>query len=275
MSNVDLKTIEGFSAQWMSFDQASVPSGELRKRFEEFFELFPWKQLPNNAVGFDLGCGTGRWAKFVAPRVSKLHLIDASDAIVGVAKNTLRGMSNCEFHVASVDRMPIEDGGMDFGYALGVFHYLPDPVAALKSCVAKLKPNAPFLLYVYYALDNRPAWYRTIWRLSDAVRKAVAQLPYWAKYVISTGIALLVYWPLARLSAALARLGANVEAVPLSFYRDKSLYAMRTDSLDRFGNHLEHRFTAKEVEQMMTEAGLERIEVSRHVYWCAVGYKRA
>lgn len=29
-------------------------------------------------IGFDLGCGSGRWAFFVAPKVAKLHCIDRS-----------------------------------------------------------------------------------------------------------------------------------------------------------------------------------------------------
>ena len=52
--------------------------------FENYFSIFPWDTLPPNSVGFDLGCGSGRWARRVAPRVGTLHLIDPSEAI-GVA----------------------------------------------------------------------------------------------------------------------------------------------------------------------------------------------
>ena len=43
--------------------------------------------MPKKAEGFDMGCGTGRWAKFVAPKVGKLHCIDPSNAIVVAKKN--------------------------------------------------------------------------------------------------------------------------------------------------------------------------------------------
>jgi len=50
---------------------------------------------------------------------------------------------------------------------------------------------------------------------------------------------------------------------------------MRTDSLDRFGTRLEHRFTKKKIEMMMNNAGLEKIIFSDIApYWCAIGYKR-
>ncbi len=28
--------------------------------------------------------------------------------------------------------------------------------------------NAPFLLYLYYAFDNRPAWFRALWMLGSS-----------------------------------------------------------------------------------------------------------
>ena len=46
--------------------------------------------------------------------------------------------------------MPIKDNSMDFGFSLGVLHHLPDPFEGIKSCVTKLKPGAPFLVYLYY-----------------------------------------------------------------------------------------------------------------------------
>jgi hypothetical protein len=69
--------------------------------------------------------------------------------------------------------------------------------------------------------------------------------------------------------------GAAAERVPLSLYRDKSLYVMRNDALDRFGTPLEQRFTRAEIESMMRAGGLERITFSDEPpFWCAVGYRR-
>ena len=47
----------------------------------------------------------------------------------------------------------------------------------------------------------------------------------------------------------------NVGNIPLSAYRTKSFYTMRTDSLDRFGTRLEHRFTKEKIEAMMRSMG--------------------
>lgn len=273
MKNVDLKTVEGFGDEWTRFHQSSLSQDEFKLLFEGYFDIFPWEALPREAVGFDLGCGSGRWAKGVAPRVGKLHCIDASAAALQVAERNLSSEPNCEFHLASVDSMPLEDGSMDFGYSLGVLHHVPDTLAGLQACVRKLKPGAPFLLYLYYAFDNRPPWYRLVWRVSDALRKIISKLPYRLRYWISNALAIVIYFPLARLSLVLDRLGFDVERIPLSSYRNRSLYSMRTDSLDRFGTRLEQRFTAETIRAMMLECGLERIEFSKTTYWCAIGYK--
>ena len=31
------------------------------------------KKISKSSEGFDMGCGTGRWAKFIAPKVGKLQ----------------------------------------------------------------------------------------------------------------------------------------------------------------------------------------------------------
>ena len=177
---------------------------------------------------------------------------------------------------ASADALPVRDGTLDFGYSLGVLHHVPDTAGALAACVSKLKPGAPFLLYLYYALETRPAWYRGLWRGSDLVRRLVAASPFPVRVAVTSAIATFVYWPAARLARALERRGRNVEGLPLSSYRNLSFYTIRTDALDRFGTRLEQRFTAEEIRAMMLRAGLERIFFSPETpYWCAVGFRRA
>jgi SAM-dependent methyltransferase len=164
---------------------------------------------------------------------------------------------------------------MDFGYSLGVLHHVPNTEAGLKACVERLRPGAPFLLYLYYAFDNRPWWFRLLWRASDAVRSGVSRLPAWLRYVVSQVIAATIYYPLARLSWFLERAGLQVDAFPLSAYRAQSFYVMRTDALDRFGTMLEQRFTAEQMRRMMERAGLDRITLSDSIpFWCAVGFKK-
>jgi len=274
-ANIDPDTVAGFGEEWTAFDQSVLPENELQELFFQYFRRFPWTDLPTNPAGFDLGCGSGRWAKFVAQKVGTLHCIDASAAALDVAKRNLQEAKNCEFHLSSVSQIPLPDGSMDFGYSLGVLHHIPDTQAGMMACVAKLKPRAPFLVYLYYAFDNRPSWFRILWRLTDAARKVVARFPFRLRYWLSQVIATVVYFPLARLAYLLERIGLPVEGLPLSAYRCRSYYTMRTDALDRFGTKVEHRFTQREIRMMMEAAGLDQVSFSNEPpYWCAVGYRR-
>ena len=273
-NNVDKSTVEGFGDEWERFDQSALSLEESSMMFKGYFSIFPWGILKSDAVGFDLGCGSGRWAKLVAPRVGKLHCIDPSSAINIARKNLIENL-NCEFHRSGVDSMPLLDESMDFGYSLGVLHHVPDTQKAMSDCVRKLKPGAPFLLYLYYDFDNRPFWFRIVWKLSDIIRTGISRLPYTIRYLISQVIAGLVYFPLAKIAYSLEKLRVDVNNIPLSAYRHNSFYTMRTDALDRFGTRLEHRFSKEEINQMMDLAGLEDIVFSNNApYWCALGIRK-
>jgi ubiquinone/menaquinone biosynthesis C-methylase UbiE len=274
--NADQRTVEGFGAEWTRFDQSSLSAAERRRIFDGYFGVFPWEALSPRAEGFDLGCGSGRWATLVASRVGTLHCIDASSEALAVARRNLSSFTNCEFHHASAGALPLADGSMDFGYSLGVLHHVPDTAQAIRDSVRKLKPGAPLLLYLYYAFDNRPSWFRTVWRATDLARRGISRLPWPLRYGTSQLIASTVYWPLARCAALLEHAGLDVANVPLAAYRDKSFYTMRTDALDRFGTSLEQRFTRPQIRRMMEEAGLDQIVFSESMpYWVAMGRRRA
>jgi SAM-dependent methyltransferase len=275
MKNQDKNTVEGFGDEWSRFDQSDLPEDEQSLLFDEYFSVFPWKDISRESVGFDLGCGSGRWAKSVAPKVKKLICIDPSNAI-DIAKKNLSNFDNCEFESASVDDIPIDNNSMDFGYSLGVLHHVPDTEMGIKQCVEKLKKGSPLLLYLYYRFDNRPFWFRFIWSITDLLRKIISKMPYGLRYIFSQIIAVLVYFPLARTALYLGKLNLNVTNFPLSSYKNLSFYTMRTDALDRFGTRLEQRFTRKEIKNMMENAGLEHIKFSNSKpFWVAVGYKKS
>ncbi len=274
-TNSDAKTVAGFGEEWKKFDQSELDESERLQIFESYFKIFPWESLSKEAVGFDLGCGSGRWAKSVAPRVGKLLCIDASRDALEVAKVNLRSRTNCEFYNASVAEMPLTDSSMDFGYSLGVLHHIPNPLEGIKQCTSKLKEGAPFLIYLYYAFDNRPAWFRLLWKASDVFRQGISKLPTAVKHFFAEIIALTIYLPLAKTAYLLEKMGLEVAAFPLSIYKDKSFYTMRTDALDRFGTRLEYRFTKEQIREMLTDAGLEKIIFSEEMpFWCAMGLKK-
>lgn len=273
--NVDPQTVSGFGYQWSRFTHAELDLNEKQQAFKDYFRIFPWHLLPpNGGVGADIGCGNGRWSTLVAPRVTWLHLVEASTRALEVAKQNMSPHPNVSFYCATIDDLPLAEKSLDFAFSLGVLHHVPDPQRAIAAIARRLKPGAPFLAYIYYAFENRPIWFRMLWRLSDIGRRLISRLPNNLRYYVSQIIALLIYWPLARLGLVLDKVRCLPDSWPLAYYRDKSFYVMRTDALDRFGTHLEKRFTRQEIQAMLESAGFCDIRFSEHPpYWCVVGIR--
>ena len=137
-NNIDNKTVESFGDEWNKFDQSNLQIEEADEILQNYFSVFPWEMINHSSEGFDLGCGTGRWANLVAPKVGRLNCIDPSEALE-VAKKNLSKHNNVNFYHESVDSMTISDESQDFGYSLGVLHHIPDTQSALSTCVRKLK----------------------------------------------------------------------------------------------------------------------------------------
>ena len=276
MRNVDADVRDGFGREWSTFTQgrSDLKDEEREQIFNQYFRLFPWNILSPTAEGLDAGCGTGRWAMLVAPRVGHLHLLDASPAALTVARQNLSDARNVTFHLASVSDIPLRDNSLDFAYSLGVLHHVPDTLGAIKHIAAKLKPRSPFLIYLYYALDNRPIWFRAIWRTTNVARLVISGFPNRLKSVTSGLIAAMIYWPIGRFCRLLGVLGIPTRSIPLEFYKDRSFYTMRTDAYDRFCTSLEKRFTRIEIERLLGAAGFEQIDFSDQMpFWCAVARK--
>lgn len=271
--NLDEHTAEGFDLIWKRYSDPAPDFEYDSAAFDTYFSIFPVERLAG-AEGFDLGCGNGRIAVSIAPLAGFLHCIDPSAAGLASAKQAMRKLGNVDFHQASVDSIPLADASQAFGYSIGVLHHIPDPVAGLQCCVDKLKRGAPFLLYLYYSMDNRPGWFRLVWRGSDVARRMIARLPFPLRAAASTALAATLYWPLSRTARLLRKLGVGADNVPLSAYADSPWAELRADSLDRFGTAIEHRFSKAEIERMMVDAGLRDVRFADGPpYWIALGYK--
>jgi SAM-dependent methyltransferase len=275
--NTHRATVEGFGREWSAFTQsaAELAAAERREIFDGYFSIFPWNLLSLQSVGADIGCGSGRWATLVAPRVGHLHAIDPGGEALEIARGNLTGLDNVSFHHTSASTLPFGDGTLDFAYSLGVLHHVPDTEQAIRDIAAKLKSGAPFLVYLYYALDNRSAAYRMIWKISNSARLILSRAPYVAQIVAANAIAYLIYWPLARTAAILEKIGLLPRSWPLAFYRYRSLYVMRTDAFDRFCTRLEQRFSRAQITEMLRAAGFDDIRFSEsEPFWVAVAIKR-
>ena len=156
-----------------------------------------------------------------------------------------------------------------------MLHHVPDINLALSEINRVLKKNKPFLIYLYYNLDNKPLYYKIIWKLSDIMRIFISGLPFKIKEYICLFIAISIYFPLAYLAKVIKFIGLKHEFIPLGFYHDKSFYVMKTDSLDRFGTRYENRYSKKEIKILLKKNGFKNIKFSnKEPYWHAIAIKK-
>ena len=275
MKNIDKKVVEDFGNEWSHFTQSTLTADELKSAFDQYFHIFPFNSIDKNSIGFDMGCGNGRWAKIFSDRVKILNCIEPSEAAILVAKNNLSKKVNIKFICSSVDETNIPESSQDFGYCLGVLHHIPNTYDGIVNCSKLLKPGAPFLLYLYYNFENKPYWYSLLWKLSNIIRILTSRFPFPLKLLISYLFAFFIYFPFSRLALLSEKIGLNVSNIPLSDYRNKSFYFIKTDSLDRFGTRIEKRFSKREITEMLINAGFENIEFSDRVpHWVCLSYKK-
>ena len=274
--NVDDRVVAAFGDEWSRFGNDSLDDEELLRMFDAYASVFPWDDLPSDAVGFDAGCGSGRFARFFAPRVGRLICVDASAKALDVARRTLLGHDNVEFRHEDLSAMGIADGSCDFGYSLGVLHHIPDTEDATRACIRKLKPGAPFLVYLYYDLEGVGLVHRSLLALVTGLRVLISRLPSLIRHLVTDLLAVVLYLPLARVARLVERVGRDPSRVPLFQYRNRSFYVMRNDALDRFGTRLEKRYSRDEVRDLLEGAGLTGVVFSDGPpWWVAVGRRSA
>jgi hypothetical protein len=112
--------------------------------------------------------------------------------------------------------------------------------------------------------------------VSNFIRVRITSwLPFQLKVLVTFLIACFIYFPFARFALMMEKLNFNVENVPLTDYRNKPFYFMKTDALDRFGTKLEKRFSKKEIIALLEEAGFEDISFSNQMpKWVCISYKK-
>ena len=272
-TNIDWTTVESFGEEWTKFSKFS--DGDIEHVGNDYFDIVNEEILNKSSVALDVGCGTGRWTRYIRNRCKFVEAIDPSDAVVA-ASVMLKDYDNVRITHADVDNIPFRDASFDFVFSLGVLHHIPDTAAAMQKCVNKVKVGGHFLVYLYYNLDNMGFLPKIIFSLMNSIRRIVCRLPARIKRFVCDLLAIAIYLPNAVATWILKLMlgGETYKRIPLAYYHDKSFNVMRNDALDRFGTPLEQRFSKAEIIEMMRSCGLTDIRVSEHrPYWHAVGKK--
>lgn len=259
--NIDKKVVDEFGDEWSKFyehDDELVEKGG-----SEYFDILNDEMVNAKTYALDIGCGTGRWTKYLSKKVRFIEAVDPSNAIFAADK-LLGEIKNVRLSQASIETLPFADETFDFVMSIGVLHHIPDTRKALYDCVKKVKKGGYFFVYLYYNLEKRGPYYTALFKVSDLVRKIVSRLPGKLKHFVCDVLAIIFYMPFILAGRFLKFLGFTdlAKRMPLHGYQNRSFFMVRNDTLDRFGTRLEQRFSAEEIKEMMQSAGLTDIVIS-------------
>lgn len=249
-----------FGEEWKKFSEI-LPDHE--KIFLQYFDLIDLDDLKDKRV-CDLGCGMGRWSYFLKDKCKELILVDFSEAIF-VARRNLKDVNNILFFMCDLKHLPFGADFCDFLFCLGVLHHLPTNALQEVRSLSKFSPT--ILIYLYYALDNRPIYYRLLLKVVTALRLLVSKIRNNKfRSFFTFFAACLFYLPLIYLGKLLKPIGLS-KYVPLyEAYQDKSTKLIRQDVYDRFFTSIEQRFSRKEI--LSLKDAFREVIISENLpYW--------
>lgn len=106
--------------------------------------------LPEQGIGrlLDIGTGTGRLLEVLAPRVSAALGVDASKAMLALARARLAraGLSHCAVRLADMYRLPFAAASFDIAVLQMVLHHADDPTQVLAEAARILRPGGKLLV---------------------------------------------------------------------------------------------------------------------------------
>ena len=257
--NLDQGVIDSFGHEWATYDYGETETSEaLDAQFMAYCAPIDLTQFnPKTSLAGDFGAGSGRWSSRLTPYFSLVYALEPSDGANSVLKNKFSNDPKIVVLQETVGSNSIPLASLDLAMSLGVLHHIPDTGLAIKDVSRRIKPGGVFLCYLYYSLENKPAYYKMIFKAVDGVRRVISVLPQRVKQLVTSLIAGLVYWPLARLSKVLNKLGIDTSNVPLHHYADMPFVMLANDALDRFGTTLEQRFSKAEITEMLRVADFD------------------
>jgi ubiquinone/menaquinone biosynthesis C-methylase UbiE len=219
------------------------------REFSEYFDLVDLSTLNGKRVA-DFGCGMGRWSWMLARgcKPKELVLIDFSDAIF-TARRLMAQSTNALFFMGDLTRLPFRDDFADFIMSLGVLHHLP--VDCLQ-VVRNLKRFAPrLLIYLYYALDNKPFYNRWLLRCYTPFRKILCRVRSQPIRVAFSWAGLgLLYLPFIAIGYVLKPIGLSKYVPLFEEHHWAGLEGMRHSVYDRFFTRIEQRVSRAQIRSL-------------------------
>lgn len=255
------RTIRDFGRQWTRYTDNSGYYGSVDFFADIWGPLASGMILPNARIA-DIGAGTGRFVNVLLDAgVGHVVALEPSAAMDVLQANTADRRDRITYLRATGDRIP-PDATLDYVFAIGVLHHIPDPLPVLEAARRALKPGGSFFAWLYGAEGN--GLYITVLRVMRAFATR-------APHAVVASMVWLLYVPLR-----LYILAAHIFPLPLRAYMTEVLGKLSGSKLrlvvyDQLNPAYAKYYRREEVEELFTAAGYRDIHFyHRHGYSWAV-----
>jgi ArsR family transcriptional regulator len=137
-------------ADWDEMRALDLPAQAVEAALMSLIPAAPQGRL------LDIGTGTGRVLELLAPRVREALGVDASKAMLALARARLSGLgfAHCAVRQADMYRLPLADQSFDTVVLQMVLHHAEDPVGAVLEATRVLVPGGRLLVIDLVAHDR-------------------------------------------------------------------------------------------------------------------------
>lgn len=266
------RTGRSFGYLWSRFsDRREIPSSYHYQRMREALPLPPLR-----GVVLDAGCGEGI-DLLNAARSSEARVIgvELSEGGARSCRRRTTGQPNAQVVQADLNRLPFSEETFDFIYSYGVLHHLDRPARGMSELVRVLKPGAQVAVYLYEDFSDRRGLWKILLAAANGLRGITTRLPHPLLFLLCAAASPVVWLLFTVPYLLLKRLpGRKRIAETFPFRHGKGPFSLTGDLFDRFGAPVERRFSRHQTEQLLREAGLEKISVGKNRGWVALGAKQ-
>ena len=257
--NIDNEVVDHFGKEWAKYNYLNgIASEALDEQFSAYMEPIDLsKYNEKTSIAADFGAGSGRWTERLKPYFHKIYAVEPSVAAVQVMNEKFSKDSKIRVLHEDVEKNSIPESSIDLAISLGVLHHIPDTYQAILDVSKKIKSGGTFLCYLYYKIEDKPFYYRAIFKIVNVFRFSISRMPHAMRMFIAKLIAFSIYLPLARFSKFLLKGGKDVSNIPLHHYAEMPFVMLENDALDRFGTRLEQRFNKGDIKKMLESANFD------------------
>jgi trans-aconitate methyltransferase len=167
-------TLNISSDKWAAGDAYETFMGRWSQRVAH--EFLEWLAPAPDANWLEMGCGTGALTQAICQRAKPASVVacDPSSQLLTFARNSITGCP-VTFLTGSADDLPSRDGGFDAIVSGLVLNFVPHPLTAVQSMMARARRGGVLAAYVWDYAEGMQ-FLRIFWDEAVALDPSAADL---------------------------------------------------------------------------------------------------